>query len=57
MPKSKRGFASMTKEKRRAISSQGGISEHEQGKAHTWTKAEASVAGRVGGRKSSRRKR
>jgi uncharacterized protein len=57
VPKPTRGFASMSKEKRRAIASQGGISAHEQGKAHTWTKAEASVAGRVGGRKSSRRKR
>lgn len=46
----------MSKEKRRAIASQGGISAHEQGKAHTWTKAEASVAGRKGGRKSNKRK-
>jgi len=57
MPKSTRGFASMTKEKRRAIASQGGICAHEQGKAHTWTKEEASAAGRKGGRRSSRRKR
>jgi hypothetical protein len=43
-PKSTRGFASLSKEKRRAIASQGGISAHKQGKAHTWTKTEASVA-------------
>ncbi len=47
----------MPKEQRRAIASQGGISAHKQGKAHTWTKKEASVAGRKGGRRSSRRKR
>jgi uncharacterized protein len=55
-PKSKRGFASLSKEKRRAIASQGGLSAHIQGKAHAWTKEEASKAGRIGGRRSSRRK-
>jgi len=57
MPKSMRGFASMTKEKRQAIASQGGIRAHELGKAHTWTKAEASAAGKIGGHRSSRKKR
>jgi general stress protein YciG len=56
LPKPTKGFASMSKEKRRAIASQGGISAHIQGKAHTWTKEEASAAGRRGGRRSSRRK-
>jgi len=55
-PKSRRGFASLSKEKRRAIASQGGLTAHIQGKAHTWTKAEATAAGRIGGHRSSRRK-
>ena len=48
-PKSKRGFASLSKAKRRAIASLGGIAGHIQGKAHQWTKEEASRAGRKGG--------
>ncbi|HYT37526.1 MAG TPA: hypothetical protein VEL49_10130 [Ktedonobacteraceae bacterium] len=39
----------MSQEKRRAIASLGGIAGHAQGKAHTWTKEEASRAGRKGG--------
>jgi len=56
-PKSTRGFASMLKEKRQAIARKGGKMAHELGKAHTWTKKEASVAGRIGGLKKSKRKR
>ncbi len=53
-PKSKRGFALLSKEKRRAIASQGGIAGHAQGKAHQWTKKEASRAGRKGGLRRNR---
>jgi general stress protein YciG len=49
MSKSARGFASMTKEKRRSIASLGGIAAHEQGTAHAWTREEAQRAGRKGG--------
>jgi uncharacterized protein len=51
MPRGRQGFASMPIEKRRLIASLGGLSAHIQGKAHTWTKEEASVAGRKGGLK------
>ena len=47
--KKKRGFASMTLEKRREISKMGGISAHQQGVAHKWTNEEAKVAGSKGG--------
>ncbi len=49
MPKSKRGFASMSQEQRRAIAGLGGKAAHEQGRAHTWTREEAQSAGRKGG--------
>ena len=49
MPKSKRGFASMKPEKRRAAQSRGGVSAHKQGKAHEWTREEAKIAGMRGG--------
>jgi len=49
MPKSKRGFASMPQEKRRAIASLGGIAAHAKGRAHTYTREEAKIAGRKGG--------
>jgi len=51
----KRGFASMSQAKRRAIAGRGGIAAHAKGKAHTWTREEARRAGRKGGlkRKSS----
>jgi general stress protein YciG len=47
---SKRGFASMSAEKRREIASQGGRASHEQGKAHRFTSEEARVAGIKGGK-------
>jgi len=49
MPKSKRGFALMSLEQRRAIARLGGRAGHTQGTAHEWTKEEASRAGRIGG--------
>ncbi|HEY6286006.1 MAG TPA: general stress protein [Ktedonobacteraceae bacterium] len=45
----------MSKEKRQALASLGGIASHIQGKAHTWTKAEASAAERKGGRNGTRK--
>jgi uncharacterized protein len=51
MPKSMRGFASMSKEKRRAIAGKAGKKAHVLGKAHTWNKEEASKYGRRGGLK------
>lgn len=44
-----RGFALLSEERRREISSKGGKSAHEQGKAHKWTPEEASAAGKLGG--------
>jgi len=49
MPRGTQGFASMSKEKRRAIASLGGIAAHAKGRAHTWTREEAQSAGRKGG--------
>lgn len=46
---SNRGFASMDKEKRREIASQGGKAAHEKGTAHEFTHEEAVDAGRKGG--------
>lgn len=51
--KLKRGFASMDKEKQRAIAQRGGQRAHELGLAHRFTAAEASAAGRLGGAKVS----
>lgn len=45
----KRGFASMSPERRTAIARKGGQVVHAIGKAHTWTRAEAIDAGRKGG--------
>jgi hypothetical protein len=44
----RRGLASMSAEKRRAIASMGGRACHVLGKAHEWTSVEAAVAGRAG---------
>jgi general stress protein YciG len=46
---SRRGFASMDKERQREIASQGGKAAHAQGVAHEFTSEEAKVAGRLGG--------
>lgn len=50
MAKSRRGFASMSQEKRASIAKQGGIAAHKQGKAHRYSHDEAVTAGRKGGK-------
>ena len=47
---SRRGFASMDKEKQREIASKGGKAAHETGAAHEFNTEEARVAGRKGGK-------
>lgn len=44
-----RGFASMDRQKQRAIASKGGKAAHAKGTAHKWTQEEAIAAGRKGG--------
>jgi len=56
MSTSKRGFASMSQEKRSKIAGLGGKRAHILGKAHTWTKEEAAAAGKKGGRNGTRKK-
>lgn len=53
--KSKRGFASMDREKQRLIASKGGKAAHEKGTAHEFTSEEARAAGRKGGQAAHRR--
>lgn len=53
--KSKRGFASMDREKQRLIASKGGKAAHEKGTAHEFTPEEARAAGRKGGQAAHRR--
>lgn len=55
--RSKRGFASMSQEKKREIARKGGRSAHVLGTAHEWTHEEAQEAGRKGGLISRRRRR
>lgn len=43
------GFAAMTSERRKAISSVGGKAAYAQGVGHRWTSEEARVAGKKGG--------
>lgn len=50
----KRGFASLTTERRREISRQGGKTAQARGVAHRFTIEEAREAGRKGGRTISR---
>lgn len=52
--KSKRGFASMSQEKRSAIASLGGKRSHELGRGHVFSSKEATVAGRKGGLATSK---
>jgi general stress protein YciG len=49
MGKERRGFASLTLEKRREIASKGGKAAHALGVAHTWNPETAKAAGRKGG--------
>ena len=45
----RQGFASMSRDKQRAIASKGGKAAHLKGTAHEWTSEEAQAAGRKGG--------
>lgn len=54
--KGKQGFASMDREKQRAIASRGGKLAHALGRAHKWDSQQASEAGRRGGAMSRRKK-
>ncbi len=45
----KRGFASLTTERRKEIAALGGKTAHAQGVGRQWTQAEAVAAGRKGG--------
>lgn len=54
-PQTKRGFAALSPERRREISSSGGKAAHAMGKRHSWTTEEAQAAGRKGGAVSKRR--
>jgi general stress protein YciG len=51
MSNATKGFASMSKDKVRAIAGLGGKAAHAQRKAHKWTREEARRAGRKGGLK------
>ncbi len=42
----KRGFASMSKERQKAVASAGGRIAHQLGRAHTYTHEEAVASGR-----------
>lgn len=46
---SKRGFASLSPERRKEIASNGGKKAHENGTAHKWTQETAKAAGHKGG--------
>jgi len=48
--KKKRGFATLSKEKRVGLAAKGGKQAHKLGKAHTFSEAEARKWGSVGGR-------
>lgn len=52
MATEKRGFASMSVERRRVIAQKGGRASHERGTAHEFTPEEAREAGRKGGKAS-----
>ena len=44
----------MSVDERKRIASLGGKASHASGRAHQWTSAEASEAGRIGGKKGRR---
>lgn len=50
----RRGFASLTPERLRAIASQGGKTAWATGRAHRWTSTTAAKAGALGGRQKGR---
>jgi uncharacterized protein len=45
-----RGFASMSPERRREVAGRGGNAAQKKGTAHKFTSAEASAAGKIGGK-------
>ena len=47
---SRRGFASLSPEKRKFIAQKGGRAAHQSGRAHEWTHDQAVAAGKKGGR-------
>jgi len=51
-----RGFAAMDPDKRRLLSSLGGIAAHKSGRAHEFDSTEAREAGRKGGASPRRRR-
>ena len=57
MSKTTRGFASMSREKRREIASKAGKAAHAKGTAHEWSRAQARAAGRKGVLARARRSR
>jgi uncharacterized protein len=52
-----RGFAALSPERHREISSKGGKAAHEQGTAHEFNAEEARAAGRKGGAVSGKKRR
>lgn len=52
----RKGFASMTEEKRKAIASRGGRAAHAKGTAHEFSSEEARKAGRKGGQNRGKAK-
>jgi hypothetical protein len=50
MSPQKRGFANLTDEQRRTVSSKGGKASQASGKGHRWTLEEARAAGVKGGK-------
>jgi general stress protein YciG len=57
MQKELRGFARLSPEERRKVSSIGGRAAHQQGRAHQFTPEEAREAGKKGGLVTGLRRR
>lgn len=55
-PQKRKGFASMTPERRREVASRGGKEAHRKGTAHKWTAETAQLAGRKGRAVARKRK-
>lgn len=49
--KSRKGFASLTKERMSEIARKGGVQAHKNRRAHEWTSEEARASGKRGGKK------
>ncbi len=54
--KKKKGFASLSPEKRREIASKGGKAVHQKGNAHKFNSETARKAGKIGGKSVSENK-